>query len=247
MKRRSVCLLLSTALVLSLAACTVTPNESPEPSMDAEASPTPIPSVNPAPNPLTVTEADVYESWQEAYAGFLRRLWQEEDPVRNWYQKATDEERDADPDRSTAYWQSSETYSLYDVDKDGIPELFVQYGLDITGRHTVCYTFRDGQVAEVGGIDSPYSRLYSWPDGNGLISFEETAGSATMDKYAMEGGCLTEPRMIFYQEIVNTGRSDFIQPVEAVPGSEAIPTYSTENMGSLGADGLVWEDFTATP
>ena len=230
-------LFLAVVLVLGLAACTVTPNESPEPSMEAEASPTPTvtptAAPEPTPTPFVVLEADVppgeYAPWQEAYADFLRQLRQEEGELRNWVRNATLEELEADPDRANASGDVSDSYSLYDVDKDGIPELFVKYGNCEAAYHTTCYAFRNGQVEAAGDLGSGHAMLCTWPGENALIFSVGHMGIGFIDKYAMVDGVLTYQEEILYEEVVNTDQSWYTSPGEVVPGSEAIPTYPSGN------------------
>ena len=62
-----------------------------------------------------------------------------------------------------------ESYMLYDVDKDGIPELFLRYGLSTaTSQCDVC-SFRDGAASVVGRVFAGSSSFYSCPEENGVL------------------------------------------------------------------------------
>ena len=242
MKRRSVCLLLSGAMVLGLSACTAIPDAGHDYSdaHDQGHGTTPTPSAAPTPTPeptstpFTVLEADVppgeYAPWQEAYADFLRQLRREEGELRNWYQNTTQEERKADPDRVVASEADvSDSYALYDVDEDGIPELFVKYGQVAVAYHTVCYALREGQVVEVGEIGSPYANLYTWPGENAVVVFIARQGIYSIEQYTMTDGLLTFQEQILAEDLVGTDRYEPTRPGELVPGSEEIPVYPSGN------------------
>ena len=53
----------------------------------------------------------------------------------------------------------SSGYALYDIDKDGVPELLVRFGDCEAADHTKIYTFRDGEMA-LAGRQSQQRHLY---------------------------------------------------------------------------------------
>ena len=86
------------------------------------------------------------EDWRTAYAEFLENLCEEEKAVLNI------DRPDYDPnDYPTQAENLSKEYFLYDLDRDGVPELVIRsnhYRSDIR-----FLTVRDGAAAEAGRLD----------------------------------------------------------------------------------------------
>ncbi len=226
------------------------PSPSPAPSAPAPtepSAPAPTPSVEPslaveptAP-PETAAGDDLpgrdYQPWQTAYMDFLTALLQAELDTREdavaYVGLAVDERGmtaqfsiyDESP-KPLSYVMSmmSESYSLYDVDKDGVPELFVKYGNCEAAYTTQCYTWQDGQVVCIGEFRSGHSSLYTCPDKSAVLRSEGQMGYAEMYEYPMEGGVLTEERVLFTEEDVR----DYTPVDEIVPGAEFVEYYYTQ-------------------
>lgn len=237
MKRHCLCLLAAGFFVLGLGSCAdapprerTTPAAEENPPVQETILPTPSPTPAPVLPPVSfqVQQADVppgeYAPWQETYAAFLSELRQKEGELKNWMDVTTTAEQDEDMERWLAYCHSSEEYSLCDVDKDGVPELFIKYGDHEAGYHTVCYTFREGQVEEIGMLYSGHSSLYTWPEENGVILYCAHQGLAYMEKYGMEDGLLASQGRFFEEEIWGTDK-EYTGPEEVVPGAEYVASY----------------------
>lgn len=248
MRKKLSCLLLSGALALSLAACAqadAEPSPSlttppPEVSVPVLETPTPEPTPSPEPSAPPDPGADLpdrdYQPWQAGYMEFLTNLLQVENDA-SWeattYDGLAVDERGViaefsiyeEPPRPLSYVMSmmSETYSLYDVDKDGVPELFVRYGDCEAAFTTQCYTFRDGQVVCVGEFRSGHSSLYTCLDKSAVVRSAGHMGYAEMYEYPMEDGVLTEEREIFREEDVQ----EYTPTEEMVPGAQYIEPYYT--------------------
>lgn len=244
MKKRKISLPLTLALCLTLCACgpgTEEPGPSPAlttppPEVSVPVLETPAPEPTPSPEPSAPPDpgADLpdrdYRPWQAGYMEFLTRLrriesesqWEREafkglaadgrGPIEDWM---------LDQDMTAAMCTGSEHYSLYDVDRDGVPELLVDYA---GGRETQCYTWRDGQVVCVGEFHSKDSGLYSHPDKNAILRAGGRMGHYAIYEYPMEGGVLTEEREIFRE-----GPVDFPTGAEEiVPGARLIDRFWTQ-------------------
>lgn len=180
-----------------------------------------------------------YQPWQEAYMGFLSRL-QEAGMNHAWEQEAYEglavDERGVtadfsayeEPVRRLSFVMSwpSEDYSLYDVDEDGVPELFVRYGTCEADFTTQCYTLRDGEIVCIGEFASKDSSLYTHPEKNAVLRHGGRMGHYGLYEYPMEDGRLTEEREIFFEGPVDT----WTEPDEIVPGAERIG-YSYTQLG----------------
>lgn len=238
MRKHIFCLLCAAAMLMT-AACTPAGEPTPTPTVTPTRGPTPTARPAPAPTPtptevpFSVEEADVppgdHAPWQESYAAFLAELRRQEGELRHWAETASAEEIEADPDRWAEYSGVSDLYRLYDVDKDGIPELFVQYGSCEADYDTVCYAYREGQVAEIGDFYSGHSSLYTWPGENALLVHGGQMGLAFMEKYSMEDGVLVYQGEIFSEAIDFAKQEEYTDPGELVPGAESIPAFWSGN------------------
>lgn len=243
MRKKLSCLLLSGALALSLAACAPAEEEPspsplpsappPESSVQVLATPTPEPTASPE----TTADFDLpdrdYQPWQVGYMEFLAALLQAEQDTREVetaYAGLAVDERGVccfDAGEKLRMTQvmamGSECYSLHDVDRDGVPELFVKYG-DCEAAFTYqCYAWRDGQVVCIGEFYGGHSSLYAHPDKSTVLRNYGQMGCAAMYEYPMEGGVLTEEREMFSEEDVR----EYTPIEEIVPGARYMEYYYT--------------------
>lgn len=245
MKKRNISLLLAGALALALAACAPggeSPGGSPAPTRPAETPPasdpsepalsTPSPEPSPTAEPSAPPETGAlpgraYQPWQTGYMDFLTALLQAEQDTREaeaaYGGLAVDGggvklQPDEWPNIWNAMEMGSEHYSLYDVDKDGVPELFVQYGSCEADFTTQCYAYRDGEIVCVGEFHTGHSNLYTDPDKSAVLCYWGHMGYAELYEYPMEGGVLTEERVLFTEEDVR----EYTPVDEIVPGAEYI-------------------------
>lgn len=217
-------------LLLALSACgpavehTPTPGQSPQSSPSL--SPTPEPTATPTaePSPLGIPPADVppgdYAPWQEAYADFLTQLRQEDAAKRQQLPELPEEEG------YELLATLGDYYTLYDVDQDAVPELFVQYGAGEASYHTVCYAFRDGQVSSIGEFPSGHASLFTFPGENAVLFVWGHLGTAYMDKLSVTDGRLENLGEVFSEDPAETGWEEYTAPGEVVPGAQALPTYN---------------------
>lgn len=215
-----------------------------EPSGPALATPAPEASVEPTPSPEPSAPPNLgadlpdrdYQPWQTAYMDFLTALLQAELDTREdavAYAGLAVDQRGVtaefsvydEPPKPLSFVMSmgSESYSLYDVDGNGVPELFVKYGNCEAAYTTQCYTFRDGQMVCIGEFRSGHSSLYTHPDKHAVLRSEGHMGYAELYEYPMEGGVLTEERVLFTEEDVR----DYTPTDEIVPGAEYIEYFYT--------------------
>ncbi len=84
-------------------------------------------------------------------------------------------------------------FSLYDVDEDGTPELF----LASYGFYTI-YTYKDGKVVNLGTVNH---HLFMWDEKNSFITVGGLgAGASGAMMYKIENGQLSEGEIVFYSE-----------------------------------------------
>lgn len=229
MRKRKISLLLCAALALTLAACAPAGEEpdlspSPTPPSPAASEPalsTPVPEPTPSPEPPApplpaeygVPDRD-YRPWQAAYMEFLTLL----QTVKTTYEPGGRGEE-----------VGSESYSLYDVDKDGVPELFVKFGsceADYFARCYTVYTDPLGKDVAVMAAQFPFghSALYTCPDKNGFLRSEGHMGYHEIYEYGpLEDGSVPPEQEIFREEDVR----EYTPVDEIVPGAQYIEYFYT--------------------
>ena len=113
-------------------------------AVEPAAAPEPIPEPTPSPLPIT---------WQEAYAALLLEYLEKPSPTY-WYE----------------YDIVQRYFILYDIDKDGVPELLIFF-LAAGFNSESIYTYRDGEVSSIeGGFLIYYASAYPQPNGDlGII------------------------------------------------------------------------------
>ena len=177
-----------------------------------------------------------YQPWQKGYMDFLSALAQADKDTRGqvtetgeyyWpaYEGLAVDQRgvhclDAgEPLPMTQVMaMGSDHYSLYDVDGDGVPELFVQFGNCEANFTTHCYTFRDGQVVCIGEFDTGHSSLYTDPGRSAVVRSAGHMGCKEVYEYPMEDGRLTGERVLFTEEDVEF----YTDTEDIVPGARYI-------------------------
>ena len=150
----------------------------PLPSVSVSSAPTPTPA--PSPTPPTADVALTYdpeelEPWQVAYIQFL------EGELEQKGGRFTEE-----------FLYEWPYYYLYDIDKDGVPELILVYDGYYSG---IAYTYQQNTVKALnkGTEEDSFwlvdSVLYSYPDGNGVLRYcASNAWSWQIGLYSLKDG-----------------------------------------------------------
>ena len=116
-------------------------------------------------------------------------------------------------------------YALYDIDKDGIPELFIEYGNCEANYMLDVYTYNtESGEALAAMLECPYGHvsLYSDPNGNGFVYWQGHMGDSYMMQGSLENGVVGMERI--YEETLdmNDVYAEYTQPDAIVEGSEYI-------------------------
>lgn len=172
----------------------------------------------------------VYADWQVAYADFLEELAERVKVLRD-----TDRP-DYDPNTvDLEVGEASGTYVLYDIDKDGVPELLLRYGLGEAGYHTTVYGYRDGAVAELGDVATGHTSLYTWPGENAVAYNWGHMGGHFVDKLSIVDGTLEETKF-FEEDNFNDPEKPYTSMSDIAPGSVYLrETRTLAELPELGA------------
>lgn len=158
------------------------------------------------------TPAEPADDWRTAYKQFLEDLCRKEAAVRNI------DRPDYDPNVYPGeIGNQSDEYVLYDVDKDGTPELFVRYGKCEAAYRTKVYTYREGTVAELGEFISGHGSLYTWPGENGVAYNWSHMGGHIVEKISLVDGALVQENV--FEETWTDPDMDYTDMADIVPGS----------------------------
>ena len=161
--------------------------------------------------PALVEEPPTEEPWRSAYKQFLQELCRREAEQRN------PDHPDYDPN---GYLTQSAGYFLYDMNSDGVPELFLKMNIGLTE----VYTFRDGEAVQWGEINTWNSGLYSDPEEKGVICMWGHSGGQSIQRITFdEDGTLRE-ESLYEKEDLN---ADYIDIGAVVPGSMYLRTART--------------------
>ncbi len=150
------------------------------------------------------------QEWQQAYYEVLCKA--------RW-QNGMAEEQDQLP---------SEGYYLYDIDKDGIPELLLKHGSCEANYWADIYTWRKGETICLGGIGMGHTSLYTWEGENALLSYWAHMGGAFATKISIDGDEFLWDEF-FQEDLYAAMREDsdagYTDPTELVPGCVCLAEY----------------------
>lgn len=219
--KRSFLLALAACLLLSGCGGDTVPAEQGQPPQTEQVEQTEPPVVEMIPPVEELLEHKEVADWQEAYAVFLETKVEE----AVW-------QRDPDNPDYDPNWADLKvneilgTYVLYDMDKDGIPELLIRYGGAEATYHTTVYGYADGAVTELGDIPSGHSSFYAWPEENAVARNWGHMGGHFVEKIGLAGGSLTVETV--FEEGYAAGDEEvtaYTNMADIVPGS----SYLWEN------------------
>ena len=162
--------------------------------------------------------------WREAYARFLEEKAAEAAWVRN------PDNPEYDPNHAASLAADTiGSYFLYDMDRNGVPELLMCYR---DGIHTTVYGCEEGVVTELGDVDSSHASFYTWPGENAVAIRWSHMGGLCLRKLSLSDGVLTEEWV--YEEFAE---ESFTPMEDLIPGTlwlrAAHPTVTMPEYGAL--------------
>ncbi len=114
------------------------------------------------------------------------------------------------------------SYLVYDIDKDGTPELLIKSGTCEADYHGAIYTWRNEGVFQLGEeLGLAHSSFYSDPGENGIILMSGHMGYAYAERISLTDGYVME---LLYEDDLNTRLqedpdADYVYPDDVIPGS----------------------------
>lgn len=120
-------------------------------------------------------------------------------------------------------------YTTYDIDKNGIPELFVKYGTCEADYQTTIYYAEGRSAISAGDLYSGHTSYYSYPDGNGFVDYNGHMGYAYMTHIRLENGGLVGDEKPLLEEDINNTENDYTPVSSVVTGAEYLSMcYSSD-------------------
>ena len=163
---------------------------------------------------LTGSAAAAAENgWQDAYRNIL------DETIRN---------RDPQYRNDVAIENS---YLLYDVDKDGTPELIIKTGTCEADYAGTLYTCRDGQAVKVDEFGFGHASLYSDPGENGIILHYGHMGYAFGARFSLVDGQLAYEDIFeddLNSRLMEDEDAEYIPVDHFVPGACYLTLCETE-------------------
>lgn len=135
-------------------------------------------------------------------------------------------------------------YSLYDIDKDGIPELLIKQGTCEADYTTEFYYWDGKNVKNAGMLYSGHTEYYTYPEGNGLVHEQAHMGYQIVTLITFDGKNVDEGENLLELDLNETmeifSSDDYAEISSVVPGAMNIPLYDTKNhMPLLRGDGPI--------
>lgn len=138
------------------------------------------------------------------------------------YEQVLDARKQEIAEGSWEYSAPELSYLVYDIDKDGTPELVVKSGTCEADYHGWIYAFRDGRAVQLGEeLGLGHSSFYSDPGENGIILMYGHMGYASAERISI-GDAFTAETL--YEDDLNARLqqdpdANYVYPGDVIPGS----------------------------
>ena len=118
------------------------------------------------------------------------------------------------------------SYLLYDIDKDGTPELITKTGTCEADYVGTVYLFKDGKAERAGDFGLGHTALYTDPEKNGVILWWAQMGAAGATRYSLLNENLVSEQLFDeVLDIQNNPDAEYTPVDQHVPGAEALEFY----------------------
>ena len=133
---------------------------------------------------------------------------------------------------SNEYEECIDSYTIYDIDKDNIPELFIRFGHCEASYCGKIYTYADGKAQLVEENGMSHTSLHSVPGDNGVLFYMGHMGVTDCYKLMLKDG-KAEYEELFendYNEQSESGEDAESKDInDVVPGSCYLEEYGCTN------------------
>ena len=133
---------------------------------------------------------------------------------------------------SNEYEECIDSYTIYDIDKDNIPELFIRFGHCEASYCGKIYTYADGKAQLVEENGMSHTSLHSFPGDNGVLFYMGHMGVTDCYKLMLKDG-KAEYEELFendYNEQSESGEDAESKDInDVVPGSCYLEEYGCTN------------------
>ncbi len=89
-------------------------------------------------------------------------------------------------------WEIFNEYYLYDIDKDGVPELLVEEDTSGAGGVAYVYKYANNKLVKIGEIYNGHSSFYTYPEANGIIDHMCRMGHENITIYKIVNNSIKE-------------------------------------------------------
>ena len=133
------------------------------------------------------------------------------------------------------YGCSGGAYSIYDIDKDSIPELIVHYGDCGANLHAFVFTYTDNKVKCIDEIGTGHSEFYAYPSGNGILQSWAHMGGEEFTLFSLNNNELTAKELYSGSTVYEdpeTGEYDikFTPERDVVPDTYFLTSFVPDNV-----------------
>lgn len=196
-------------------------DEAPTPAQEVQEEAEPAESTDEQTDADTASETEIEqteeEPWQTAYKELLMNLslgiYEENVPLYGYESDEAEYEQLIQEGMGVV-----DGYYLYDINKDGIPELIVKFGTCEADYNGHCYTFDGEKTVFLEEVGLGHAGLYTDPENNGVIYVWGHMGYQYMERRSLEGnGLLMEE--LFEEDINDDPDAWYTEVSEIVPGA----------------------------
>ena len=122
------------------------------------------------------------------------------------------------------------SYLLYDIDKNGIPEIILHFGTSTAGSLGRLYRFENGMLVMMKEFGFGGSYFASYPDKNGILFKRARMGGQHVNLWTMDGDSITESQNLFEETVM---AAQYTQIGEIIPGAADLTEFPADTLFPL--------------
>ena len=122
------------------------------------------------------------------------------------------------------------TYTLYDIDKNGVPELILHFGRSTAEAEGNLYSFRDGEAVLLKQFAFGGNYLSTYPNRNGMIIRHARMGGQNVKLWTLEEERIMESEPLFSEEV----KANLYTPIgKIVDGAVDLTEFPLDTLAPL--------------